>query len=107
MIKSKYKNKKTNGFDSKAENKRAIELRLMEKAGLISDLQFQNEYELLPSQRDESGKVIERPVKYRADFTYIEDGKFVAEDKKGVRTPAYILKRKMLLWFHKIRIRET
>lgn len=108
---NKYRAKKTMcfgiQFDSKKEAERYRELRLLEMAGEIKSLQIQVKFPLLPSQKDESGKVIERGVSYVADFTYIDrEGYFVVEDTKGVRTPEYILKRKLMYYFHKIRIRE-
>lgn len=105
--KSKYRNKKTDGFDSKKEARRAAELRLLEKQGMIKSLRFQVNYELLACQRGLDGMVIERTVMYRSDFTYIDSvGRTIVEDVKGVRTPLYILKRKLMLWVHGIQITE-
>lgn len=92
-------------FDSKKEAVRYQELYFMQRAGKISDLQTQVKFELLPSQRID-GKVVERPVAYVADFVYMQDGKKVVEDTKGFRTKDYILKRKMMLYFHGIKIKE-
>ena len=107
---SKYHAKKVtyNGitFDSKKEYRRFCELSQLEKAGAITDLKRQVKYELLPSQRID-GKVVERPVYYVADFTYEQDGKTIVEDTKGVKTRDYILKRKLLLYFHGIKIKEV
>lgn len=107
---TKYHNRKVeiNGiiFDSVKEAKRWAELRLMERAGIISDLQRQVPFSLIPNLKDDSGKVIERAVKYIADFCYIQDGVAVVEDVKGLRTREYVLKRKMMLYFHGIRVRE-
>lgn len=95
-------------FDSKKEATRWCELRLLERAGEISNLSRQTVFGLIPAQRDEKGKVIEKAVKYIADFTYFEkNGEFVVEDTKGVRTKEYIIKRKMLLYFHGLRIKEV
>ena len=96
-------------FDSMKEAQRWCELRLLQRGKVISDLQRQVKFELLPSQNGECGKVIERPVHYSADFVYIENktGKKIVEDVKGMRTKEYILKRKMMLYFHGIRIREV
>ena len=89
-------------FDSKAEAARWQELQLLERAGEITELERQVEYELIPKQKGE------RAVKYIADFRYKDhEGKTVVEDTKGVRTPVYILKRKLLLWVHGIRVREV
>lgn len=78
---------------------------LLERAGTIQNLKRQVKFELIPSQRVD-GKVIERPCTYIADFVYTENGKMVVEDTKGFRTTDYIIKRKLLLWVHGIRIQE-
>lgn len=108
----KYGNKKVvlgdKTFDSKKECNRYLELSLLQKAGEIKDLRTQVPFELLPAQRDKAtGKVIERACNYVADFTYWQNGKFVVEDTKGYKTPEYIIKRKLLLWVHGIRIKEV
>ena len=107
---NKFGNRKTliNGitFDSRREAKRYAELVLLLRAGQISNLRRQVPFELLPSQK-RNGKVIERPVKYVADFVYIENGQEVVEDAKGLRTKEYILKRKLMLWQYGIQIKEV
>ena len=106
---NKYRNAKVTvegiTFDSKREARRYLDLLLLEKAGDISDLRRQVKYELIPSQRI-NGKVVERKVEYIADFVYLRDGETVVEDTKGIRTKDYILKRKMMLYFHGIKISE-
>lgn len=109
---SKYNSKKTvvdgQTFDSKKEANRYQELLLLEKAGVIKNLSRQVKFVLIPSQRDESGKVIERECSYKADFVYYEeDGETVVEDVKGFRTKDYIIKRKLMLYQYGIRIREV
>ena len=122
---SKYNSRKVKlreqTFDSKKEARRFAELKLLERAGKISDLETQVRFELIPAQyetyeryssktgkRLKDGKrCIEQSVVYNADFVYIQDGKKIVEDTKGVRTVDYILKRKMMLYFHGIRIREV
>ena len=101
------------GFDSKKEARRYAELILLQESGEISNLELQKEYELIPSQRGEDGKVIERAVKYVADFAYLDrDGHQVVEDVKGYRNPSqsvyamYVIKRKLMLYIHGIRIKE-
>ena len=103
---AKYGNTKVNvdgmHFDSKREAARWQELRLLERAGEISDLRRQVRYELVPKLPGE------RPVDYIADFVYRDkNGNNVVEDVKGVRTQAYVIKRKLMLWRHGIRIREV
>lgn len=105
----KYGNKKITydgiTFDSKKEARRYRELLLLQKSGCIHDLECQKEYVLIPSQRI-GGKVVERAVKYKADFVYKQDGETVVEDTKGFRTKDYIIKRKMMLYVHGIRVKE-
>ena len=103
---SKYGNRRIKApdgqvFDSVKEFHRWGCLRLLERAGKISDLKRQVKYELIPKQDGE------RAVHYVADFTYYENGKLVVEDTKGFRTDAYKLKRKLMLWVHHIKIKET
>ena len=108
---SKYNSKKTvvdgQKFDSKKEARRYQELLLLEKAGAIKNLSRQVKFVLIPSQRDESGKVIERECYYKADFKYEEDGKTVVEVVKGYRTKEYIIMRKLMLFQYGIRFREV
>ena len=100
------------------EYRRDLDLILLEKEGSIKDLQRQVKYLLIPAQREpdsvgkrgavKKGKLIEREVAYFADFVYTDTatGETVVEDTKGMRTTDYILKRKMMLFFHGIRIKE-
>ena len=125
--KSKYYNIKTRAldgtvFDSLKEARRWDELILLQRAGKISDLQRQVKYELIPAQyqtyeryskkgdRLKDGvRLLERKVDYVADFVYtiVETGENVVEDSKGVRTKDYILKRKLMLAVHGIRVKEV
>ena len=103
---SKYHAKKVtvNGitFDSKREADRWAELQILQRAGAISQLKRQVRFDLVPTQQGERG------VSYYADFTYLtKSGDFVVEDAKGYKTPEYIIKRKLMLWIHKIRIKEV
>lgn len=108
---SKYHSKKVywNGvfFDSKKELRRYQELLLLQRAREIKDLSRQVEFQLIPPQYV-NGKLVERRCAYRADFTYRKkDGTFVVEDTKGVRTPDYIIKRKLMLERYGIQVFET
>lgn len=104
---SKYHAEKSGGYDSRKEHRRANELRLMQRAGLITNLKEQVTYELIPAQRDKDGKLLERPCKYVADFVYEDEhGNTIVEDTKGMRTDVYIMKRKLMLHVHGIRITE-
>ncbi len=96
-------------FDSEREFQRWSELSLLQRGREITDLKRQVEFVLIPAQYDEAGKLIERPVKYVADFVYIDKrtGEKIVEDAKGCKTKDYIIKRKLMLSVHKIRIREV
>ena len=122
---SKYHSKKVivNGekFDSEKEFRRWQELRLMEKCGQIHDLRRQVPFVLIPAQyenyprwSEKTGKrlkdgqhCIEHECAYVADFVYCKGGERIVEDAKGVRTADYIIKRKLMLYIHGIRILET
>lgn len=110
---TKYNNVRYGGYDSKKEYRRAQELELLQRKGLISGLQKQVSFELIPSQREDpnnpKSKVLERSVKYIADFQYLRerDGILIVEDAKGMRTKEYIIKRKLMLHVYGIRITEV
>ena len=101
---SKYKNQKTVidgiAFDSKKEGARYAELQWLAKAGAIRDLRLQVPFELIPKQTGE------RAVRYIADFVYMENGKMIVEDVKGVRTDVYKIKKKLMLKVHCIKVKE-
>lgn len=103
--KSKYRAVKAeiNGimFDSKHEAARYQELRLLERAGEINSLRLQVPYELI--EKSKYG----RSIKYVADFVYNRNGLTVVEDAKGVRTPVYRLKKRMIAEKYGIEIKET
>ena len=110
MKKSKYKNHIVTidgvTYDSLKEYHRFCDLKLMQRAGIITGLQRQVKYELIPTQRI-NGKVIERPVYYYADFVYKMDRQLVVEDVKGYKTPEYVIKRKLMLSVYGIQIHEV
>ena len=102
-------------FPSQKEANRYAQLSLLQKGGVISCLEMQKEFLLIPAQFEHQefaddpkrrGRCLERAVKYKADFSYVENGKLVVEDTKGVRTPEYVIKRKLMLLVHGIKIRE-
>lgn len=100
------------------EYRRYLDLIMLEKEGKISDLRRQVKFIIIPEQREPDqvgkrggkikGKLLEREASYYADFVYIdnESGGMVVEDTKGYKTKDYILKRKLMLERHGIRIRE-
>ena len=106
---SKYNSRKTTidgiEFDSQKEGRRYSELMLLERAGEISELILQPEYILQEGFR-KNGKTY-RPIKYIADFMYVEDGKTVVEDVKGAKTQVYQLKKKLFEKRYDLTIREV
>lgn len=107
---SKYRNEKTEVdgivFDSRKEAKRYRELKLLEKAGEITDLRLQVKYELVPAIY-EYGVCVQRTVNYVADFVYKENGEEIVEDVKGMKTEVYRIKKKLMRWRYGIEIREV
>lgn len=109
----KYRNKITEvdgiKFHSQKEARRWQELKLLVKAKKISDLERQVKFSL-----DVNGAHI---CNYFADFCYTstESNFFVpfpapykvVEDVKGMRTPLYRLKAKLMKAIHGIEIREV
>lgn len=114
---NKYGNRRAGGYDSRREATRAAILRSWQRQGLISDLREQVPYVLIPAQygtcgQDFKGKTVrvclEKSCKYIADFVYTDAvGNTVVEDTKGVRTKDYVIKRKLMLYLHGIRVREV
>lgn len=109
---SKYRNKKVvvDGieFDSKKEANRYKELKLLEKAGEIKDLELQKVFELIPSFK-KNGKTY-RKTTYKADFSYFDtkEGKYIVEDVKGFKTDIYKLKKKLFEYkFKELELKEV
>jgi len=113
--KSKYGNTKTQvgdiKFDSKKEAKRYNDLMVMAHAGQITELQRQVKFTLMEAQYrvvDGKKKCVERECTYIADFVYTDyKGDKIVEDAKGMKTDIYRLKKKMMLHFHNIQIKEV
>lgn len=104
--KSKYGAVKTEvdgiAFDSKHEASRYAELRLLEQSGEITNLRLQVPFELIPKSK------YGMPIRYIADFLYNGiNGQLIVEDAKGVKTPVYRLKRRMMAEKYGIKIKET
>ena len=118
---NKYHNRKvktSDGIvhDSRKEANRWLELKLLEKAGKITELKRQMEFLLIPPQYENlpqgrhkkpKRKLVERAVVYRADFVYYNElGELIVEDVKGLRTRDYIIKRKLMRYVYGINIKE-
>lgn len=103
MRRLKYNNKKVviDGikFDSIRESKRYLDLKNLERAGHIRNLELQPRYDFKIN-----GVFIGF---YKADFRYKEKDLLIIEDVKGMKTPVYNLKKKMMKAFHNINILET
>jgi len=100
---SKYKAVKTiiDGikFDSKKEAQRYLELKTLQSLNYITGLQLQVKYDLIVNKI--------KICKYIADFKYFEKGSVIVEDCKGVLTPIYKLKKKLMKAIYNIDILET
>ena len=101
---NKFKNMPTEvegyQFDSLGEAERYLDLKLMEQAGVISDLvcdKKQLVFVLLPAFVDGDGEH-QRSLTLTVDFTYVEDGRKIAEDFKGIQTDVFKLKAKLFRW---------
>lgn len=99
---SKYHNRKIEAdgyvFDSLAEHRRYCQLRLLLGNGDISQLEVHPRYPLVVNGH--------KIGTYIADFRYCDRGQRVTEDVKGVRTAAYVLKKKLMAAIHGIDITE-
>ena len=111
-------------FDSKKEAMRWAELKLLERSGHITDLERQKKFVLIPAQYEtferygKNGKrlkdgqrLLEKECAYIADFVYTENGQTVVEGtkgcKEGITYQYFVLKRKLMLWVHGIRVKEV
>lgn len=125
MARNKYGSRKVvrDGmtFDSVKEYNRWCELKLLERAGKIRNLKRQDKFVLIPAQHEDDtvgarggvkrGKLLEREISYVADFTYTQNGDTVVEDVKGYKGGSayavFVIKRKLMLYIHGIRIKEV
>lgn len=118
QIRAKYGNKRLTidgvTWDSKREYQRWLVLRQAEKDGVISDLERQPKFELVPAIRETYIKHLKTKVKvcertaqlaitYTADFRYVKDGKIVVEDVKAsphmaALDPKFLIKEKLFRW---------
>lgn len=113
---NKYHNRKVTTFDgiehaSQKEANRWCELKLLERAGKIHNLDRQVKFTLIPAQYECEGikrKLIERECAYIADFVYAdENGHRIVEDTKGFKTKEYVIKRKLMLYVYHVKIKEV
>lgn len=110
MTYSKYKSVKVtvdgHVFHSKKEAKRYTELKLLEKAGEIGNLELQPSFKLSCGDRPilikSSGYPNGRQATYRADFAYwcSKRDKRIIEDSKGYRTDIFKLKKAIVEAMH-------
>lgn len=95
-------------FDSKAEHKRWCQLKLLQKAGEISDLKRQERLELVAGVHI-AGEARKRPpVRLYVDFSYVDTktGEKVYEDVKGMRElPVFRLKQHLAALFLGVDVR--
>lgn len=88
-------------FDSKREAERYCELKLLERAGEITELRLQPVYELQPAYTDNENNK-QRAITYRADFEYRDpDRGCIVEDVKGMELPDFKLKAKLFRYIYR------
>lgn len=112
---SKYNNTKIEEdgikFDSQKEYRRYKALKVLERAGQISNLKHHVAFELAPQVKYSTAKKAKPALRYEADFTYMENGKLVVEDVKSkdvtAKDKVYIIKKHLMMWVHGIEIRES
>lgn len=106
-------------FDSTTERDRYIYLLDCQNKGLISNLELQPSFELLPKQTEivdvqlktkikQVEKIVEQDIRYTADFAYYKDGIYIVEDVKGSKYNIerdFPLRKKLMYYFHKIKVK--
>lgn len=107
-------------FDSEKESKRYLFLKQAQADGIISGLELQPQYIILPAIKGKRVKhfqripdrieeyTIQQPIKYTADFRYVKDGQTVVEDIKGSKftiSRDLPLRIKMMKYFHNIDVK--
>jgi hypothetical protein len=95
-------------FHSQKEARRYGELKLLEKAGEIRELELQPVFPISVPQRGRHGVTVD-VAKYIADFRYRSGpkGLLVIEDVKGMRTALYRLKKRLVECQYGITITEV
>lgn len=108
-------------FDSKKEMQRYIVLKNAENSGVISNLELQVKYELIPSVREEyiehlktkdkvKTRTLQLPITYTCDFQYLKDGVLIVEDVKAspkMLPKEFVLKEKMMFALKGIKIKKV
>lgn len=119
----KYGNKKVEYlgilFDSKKEMQRFLVLKEAQGKGIISDLELQPKWELIPkitetyvkhlkTKDKKCERTVQLPITYTADFAYTKDGERIIEDVKispKMLPKEFVLKVKMMRAIHGIKVR--
>lgn len=119
----KYRNKEVyiDGikFDSQKEGDRYVFLRGCEEQGVITNLELQPKFELIPSVKEEyivhlktkdkvKTRTLQLAINYKADFRYKKNGEEVVEDVKAspkMLTKEFELKAKLFFWRFGKRVR--
>lgn len=108
-------------FDSKKEMQRYVLLKEAEKDGLISNLQLQVKFELIPAVKEEyvehlktkdkiKTRTLQLPITYTCDFMYDKGDETIIEDIKAspkMLPKEYTLKKKMMFALKGIQIKEV
>ena len=86
-------------FDSQKEAMRYLELTKLQKDGVISGLVTQQVFVLAKGVKFSGEKRAKPALRYISDFVYSNPrtGAVVVEDCKGMKTPAFNIKRHLML----------
>lgn len=121
----KYNNKtfEAEGYkwDSKKEYQRWLVLKEAEAQGLITDLQRQVKFVLIPAVTEDyvvhlktkdkiKTRTLQLAIYYTCDFTYYKDGEYIVSDVKAspkMLPKEYVLKKKILFALKGILIKEV
>lgn len=101
-------------FDSKKEMQRYLVLKEAQERGIISDLERQPQFELIPKVTEtyvkhlktkdkECERTVQLATRYKGDFRYKKDGIVVVEDVKAsphmaALDPKFLIKEKLFRW---------
>jgi len=95
-------------FPSKAEARRYLQLKLLVRAGEISELKIQPRFELVKGVKFTGDARAKPALRYTGDFSYIDkSGHYVLEDVKGMATEAYKIRRHLMLALLGIEVKEV
>ena len=106
-------------FDSKKEYQRYLVLKDAEDNGIITELQTQVKFELIPAVTEEyvehlktkdkiKIRTLQLPITWTSDFVYYKNGEMIIEDVKPSKfllSDRFVIKEKLFFWKYRKKIR--